>query len=95
MSLIMVKFSPNGKMLNSLLFDAAMDGDDLLLIQDGVLYAVSKPELLDELKERGVNVYACKDDLIARGYDPSTVNANVVDYEGIVDLIEKNPKIIS
>jgi len=33
--------------------------------------------------------------LIARGYDPSTVNANVVDYEGIVDLIEKNPKIIS
>jgi len=26
MSLIMVKFSPNGKMLNSLLFDAAMDG---------------------------------------------------------------------
>ncbi|HAR40887.1 MAG TPA: sulfurtransferase complex subunit TusB, partial [Coprothermobacter sp.] len=52
MSLIMVKFSPNGKMLNSLLFDAAMAGDDLLLIQDGVLYAVAKPELLDELKER-------------------------------------------
>ena len=56
---------------------------------------MGKPELVDELKERGVNVYACKDDLIARGYDPSTVNANVVDYEGIVDLIEKNPKIIS
>jgi tRNA 2-thiouridine synthesizing protein B len=91
----MVKFSPNGRMLNSVLFDSAIEGDDLLLVQDAVLYAVTKQDLMDELKGRGVNVYACKDDLIARGYNPDNVSVNVVDYEGIVDLIEKNPKIIS
>ncbi|WP_018963653.1 sulfurtransferase complex subunit TusB [Coprothermobacter platensis] len=97
MSLIMVKFNDSRRTLNSLLFDTASAGDDVLLIEDGVLYTITKVDLLDELKQRGVNVYACKDDLIARGYDPAKITApvSIVDYDGIVDLIEKNPKIIS
>ncbi|NPV88016.1 sulfurtransferase complex subunit TusB [Coprothermobacteraceae bacterium] len=95
MSLIIVKHSAQRRMLNSQLFDAAADGDDLLLIQDGVLYAITEPQMLGQLKSRGVNVFVSVEDLVARGYDPDKVSFEKLDYGGIVDLIEKNPKIIS
>ncbi len=63
----------------------AQNGDTLLLIEDGVL-AVKSGEL-EKAKEREIRVYALRADVEARGV---TSSVPVVDYEGFVDLVEKN-----
>ncbi len=61
----------------------ARKGDTILLIEDGV-FAVQ----MDVYPaQKGIALYALKADVEARGINPSVP---VVDYEGFVDLVEKD-----
>ena len=63
----------------------ADEGDTILFIEDGVC-AVNL-ENLDNIRKRGITLYALKVDVEARGISSSIP---VTDYEGFVDLVEKD-----
>ncbi|SQI35092.1 tRNA 2-thiouridine synthesizing protein B [Leminorella richardii] len=64
-------------------------GDALLLIQDGVIGATVKSLSLEAVVEKGITVYALREDLDARGLLSRVVEGvTVVDYSGFVDLSE-------
>ncbi len=73
--------------------ELAVEGDTILLVQDGVLYAID--ETSKEFIKTGVSVFVLKEDLEARGYSESLSFFPCINYEGWVELIEKNEKIIS
>ncbi|ACI19923.1 sulfurtransferase complex subunit TusB [Dictyoglomus thermophilum] len=92
MALIIVKKSPTED-ISRRMIDLAMEGDTILFVQDGVLHAID--ENTKNLVKNGVSVFVLKEDLEARGYSESLSLFSCVDYEGWVELIEKNEKIIS
>ncbi|GKX55490.1 protein TusB [Leminorella grimontii] len=62
-------------------------GDALLFIQDGVAGALVKSPSLEAIIEKGVVVYALREDLEARGLLSRVVGGViVVDFAGFVDL---------
>jgi len=71
------------------------DGDQLLLIEDGVYGAVSNGKAASLLQ--GLNVSVLGPDLAARGIgqDKLVDGVQVVDYAGFVDLVEANDKVQS
>ncbi|PIJ51232.1 sulfurtransferase TusB [Erwinia sp. OLTSP20] len=67
--------------------------DDLLMLEDGVIAALSATESLRALQASGAALFALGDDLVARGlsrYIP--VEIRLVDYNGFVALAVKNPQ---
>lgn len=92
MALIIVKKSPTED-ISRRMIDLAMEGDTILFVQDGVLHAID--ENTKNLVKNGVSVFVLKEDLEVRGYSESLSLFSCVDYEGWVELIEKNEKIIS
>lgn len=72
----------------------------IVLIHDGVL-GISKrektPELVKELLNLPLKVYAMIPDLKARGIDFNTVQNKIqlIDYENLVDILVDAPKIVS
>lgn len=71
------------------------DGDELLLIEDGV-YAAIKAGAASALLG-GCKVSVLGPDLDARGIsrDKLIDGVNIVDYAGFVDLVEANDKVQS
>jgi tRNA 2-thiouridine synthesizing protein B len=63
----------------------ATSNDTILFIEDGVL-AVKSGET-EKAEEKGITLYALKSDLKARGIESAVPT---VDYEGFVDLVEKD-----
>ncbi len=67
-------------------------GTVILLIEDGVLAAKSgtvySSKMTETLKKN--EVYVIKADILARGVSPIIDGIKVTDYEGFVDLVEKN-----
>ena len=61
-------------------------GDVVVLLQDAVLFALGDP-VIDELKGKGVKVYALKEDFTARGYSEDMAKVELVDYPGFIDLV--------
>ena len=92
MALIIVKKSP-AEDISRRMIDLAVERDTILFVQDGVLHAID--ENTKNLVKNGVSVFVLKEDLEARGYSKSLSLFPCVDYEGWVELIEKNEKIIS
>ncbi len=74
----------------------ARKGDSVIFIQNGVYIALNMPEDLkvqiEEKKKEGVEFYALKEDMQARGV--KEFFGKVVDYDGFLDLIEKHDKVI-
>jgi len=70
-------------------------GDELLLIEDGVYGAVKAGKASAMLE--GCTVSVMGPDLAARGIseDKLADGVNVIDYNGFVDLVEKNDKVQS
>jgi len=70
-------------------------GDELLLIEDGV-YAAVKAGKASAMLE-GCTVSVMGPDLAARGIseDKLADGVNVIDYNGFVELVEKNDKVQS
>ena len=72
----------------------------IILIHDGVLGILKRektPELVKELLNLPLKIYAMKSDLKARGIDFSTVQSKIqlIDYEKLVDILADAPKIAS
>ena len=71
------------------------DGDQLLLIEDGVYGAIKSGKAAGLLK--GLKVSVLGPDLAARGIseDKLADGVDVIDYAGFVDLVEANDKVQS
>lgn len=71
-------------------------GDSCLFIQNGVFAARGLKEplssLIQEKLEEGVFFYFLKEDLEARGIEPTW--GEVLDYDGFLDLVERMEKVI-
>ncbi|VFP80382.1 sulfurtransferase complex subunit TusB [Candidatus Erwinia haradaeae] len=66
-------------------------GDDVLLLEDGVLSGMQGSDTLQELLSMKITLYILREDLIARGlliYISS--RARVVNYDGFIQLRIKN-----
>ncbi|MFX1588860.1 MAG: sulfurtransferase complex subunit TusB [Promethearchaeota archaeon] len=73
---------------------------NVVMIHDGVIGTTLKekiPELLKELLDLSINIYAIIPDLKARGMDPKDIIDKIkgLDYNGLVDLLVHNEKIVS
>ncbi|MBD3287032.1 sulfurtransferase complex subunit TusB [candidate division WOR-3 bacterium] len=74
----------------------AQSGDTICFIQDAVLAVKGPLELRDkmaELESKGVDLRFLAEDLNARSLNAS--REKTVDYEGLVELIEKASRIIT
>ena len=71
------------------------DGDELILIEDGVYGAMKGGAAASKLD--GVKVSVLGADLAARGIseDKLVDGVSIVDYAGFVDLVEANDKVQS
>jgi tRNA 2-thiouridine synthesizing protein B len=92
MALIIVKKSPANQ-LPEFLLKLALPQDKVIFIQDGVIFAIEKN--LKDLVKEGVELFALKEDFIARGFEESESQIPLIDYEEWADLIERDEKIIS
>lgn len=63
------------------------EGDDLLLIQDGVLAALAGSQFVEKLSNAPISISALKDDLDARGLSGQiSAKIDVVGYTDFVNL---------
>ena len=93
MALILIKFG-NDREIAKTLLKISKEGDNVLFIQDGVLWILDEKTVKD-MESKKVNLYAVKEDLEARGYTQGlNKGISILDYDGVIDLIEKNEKII-
>lgn len=72
----------------------------IVLIHDGVIGTSQKgtiPNLLKELLNLPVSIYALLPDLQARGIEPNTVDPRIkcIEYEELVDILAQTPKVAS
>jgi sulfur relay protein TusB/DsrH len=72
----------------------------IVLIHDGVIGTSRSgtiPNLLDELLNLSVSVFALLPDLLARGIEPNMVDSRIIciDYDELVDLLAQIPKVAS
>jgi tRNA 2-thiouridine synthesizing protein B len=68
-------------------FRAAKKGDIVVLVQDGIFWALDKVDIEAE-------VFAVIDDVKARGYSAEDLTVPSITYEGFVEIIEKSEKTI-
>jgi len=89
MALILIKHGMHHA-VERLKLNCAVEGDDVVLVQDGVFWAIS-----EEIKAIKGNVSAIADDFQARGYCPDRSLVPLVSYADVIEIIEGQPKIIS
>jgi len=87
--LILVKYGPENPAERWKL-ETASPADQIVLIQNGIFWAVAEPALLD-----GKKVAVLQPDWEARGYSVETCQWPLVDYAGFITLLEENPKSMS
>ncbi|MBN2219174.1 MAG: sulfurtransferase complex subunit TusB [Kosmotogaceae bacterium] len=86
MHLIVVKNGPNNSAERAKI-RSSKEGDSVVLIQDGVFWALN--EIETEAK-----CFAIEDDVEARGYTVDDVTVPLISYEDFIDIIEKCDKSI-
>ncbi|WP_297475361.1 sulfurtransferase complex subunit TusB [uncultured Photobacterium sp.] len=68
-------------------------GDEILLLEDAVIVALSENIYFDLIKNIGVKIYLLEADIIARGLqDKCDKDLDVIDYKGFVTLTERHDK---
>lgn len=69
------------------------DGDDVLLLQDGVIAALEGNPALEALLNAPISLYVLQEDVEARGLS-AQISTNVVSvgYTNFVALVVKNPQ---
>lgn len=69
------------------------EGDDVLLMQDGVIAALAGSPALEVLLQAPISLFALKDDLDARGlFGQISTNVTAISYTEFVALAVKNPQ---
>ncbi|HNR79653.1 MAG TPA: DsrH/TusB family sulfur metabolism protein [Mesotoga infera] len=86
MALIVIKYGKQN-VAESLKFMATRKGDSVVLVQDGIFWA------LDELNTEA-EVFAIIDDVKARGYSADDLTVPSITYDEFVEIIEKSEKTI-
>ncbi|MGE9552419.1 sulfurtransferase complex subunit TusB [Erwinia amylovora] len=67
------------------------EGDDVLLMQDGVLAALQGSQALESLLNAPISLYVLQEDVKARGISAQiSINAATVSYNDFVALTVKN-----
>ncbi|WP_158780859.1 sulfurtransferase complex subunit TusB [Pantoea sp. BAV 3049] len=67
------------------------EGDDVLLMQDGVLAALQGSQALESLLNAPISLYVLQEDVIARGLSAHiSINVATVGYNHFVALTVKN-----
>ena len=93
MAMILIKYSDENPISMDLL-DIAKEGDEVVLIQDGVLFALGEPPKIYEVLGRGARVYAVREDLEARGYEEEDSIVPLISYDELIEIVERNEKSI-
>ena len=88
----MINKSPYGNDSFELAVRFALDGDPILLIEDGVYAGRGKGSSSEKLKTAldKHQVYAIDADVEARGIQDLDERVKVIDYAGFVDLVEEH-----
>ena len=69
------------------------EGDDVLLLQDGVIAALEGTAALEALLNAPISLYVLKEDLAARGLSAQiSTRVTGVSYTDFVALVVKNPQ---
>lgn len=92
MALILVKYSKTNPISEDILNIASL-GDEVVLFQDGVLYALESPRI-DRLQEKGAKIYAMEEDLKIRGYKEEDCAVPLITYDSFLKVVERNEKIV-
>lgn len=87
--LILIKYGPENPGERWKL-EASTPDDQIVLIQNGIFWAISEPHTLE-----GKKVAIVQPDLEARGYTAKSCQWPLVDYAGFISLLEQNPKSMS
>ena len=93
MAMMLIKYSDQNP-ISMDLFDLAKEGDEVVLIQDGVLFALGEPPKIYEVLGRGAKVYAVREDLEARGYEEEDSIVPFISYDELIEIVERNEKSI-
>jgi len=88
MALVLIKYGVHHP-IESTKLECANENDRVVLIQDGVFWAVT-----DGIKEIKAQVYALREDLLARGYQEDISHVPLIGYPELVDIIEKESNSI-
>jgi len=88
MALMLIKYGINHP-IERMKIESAREEDSIVLIQDGVYWNLEDLSNLTKAK-----IYILKEDLLARGYKEEDANHNLIDYDGFIDIIEKEEKFI-
>ena len=89
MALILVKHGVHHPIAR-LKLESANESDLVVLMQDGVFWAVT-----DELKEVKADVYVLQDDWCTRGYRTEATSLPLISYPDFVDIIVQEEKSIA
>jgi len=73
-------------------FSLAVPGDQIVLIQNGVFWAMN--EALDPYLEKGVEVYAIQPDFEARGFSETDSKVPLISYDGFIELLENTERTL-
>lgn len=69
------------------------EGDELLLLQDGVMTAIEGSRFLESLLNAPIKIYVLEEDIKARGLGGQISDSVVrVDYTDFVRLVAKHPR---
>jgi sulfur relay protein TusB/DsrH len=89
MALVLIKHGVHHPIARAKI-ECTNEDDCLVLIQDGVFWAIT-----GELEGVKADVYAVQEDLCARGYQVEAADVSMVSYSDLVDLIVKEEKTIT
>jgi tRNA 2-thiouridine synthesizing protein B len=89
MALVLIKHGVHHPIAEAKI-ECAVPGDSLVLIQDGVFWAIT-----GKLEGTEADVYALQEDLCARGYQVENASVPTIGYSDLVDLIAKEEKTIT
>lgn len=73
-------------------FSLALPGDQIILIQNGVFWAISDD--IDPYLEKGIEIYAIEPDFDARGFAKEDAKVPLISYNGFIELLEKTEKTL-
>ena len=89
MALILIKHGLENP-VEKIKMKAAKDEDSIVLIQNGIFWAIGN----DALKDVRGKIYALEEDLLARGYKKEDSKVELIDYASFLDVVEKEDKFI-
>ena len=92
----LVKHSPSNTNSLALCLSYINQGDSILLLEDAVIAAIEGLQWQKKLQQTGAQVFALKDDVIARGLSKNiAASVALIDMNDFVELTEINKNILS